>query len=178
MVCINRNILECKGNSSAFSFEPIFVLIETYWNVKTVINTAHAAHIRINRNILECKEHWRDCCPVSALSINRNILECKDRYLHITQSVNYSINRNILECKDLFERNLLRQRRVLIETYWNVKTEKPLLYVYLSLVLIETYWNVKGFLIAEDFIKWTVLIETYWNVKGIECTGITLVVRY
>ena len=33
-------------------------------------------------------------------------------------------------------------------------------------VLIETYWNVKSFLITKNFVKTTVLIETYWNVKS------------
>ena len=31
---INRNILECKEYSSSFGMLHIFVLIETYWNVK------------------------------------------------------------------------------------------------------------------------------------------------
>ena len=53
------------------------------------------------------------------------------------------INRNILECKVINHHPFDNQKQVLIETYWNVKTEKPLLYVYRYLVLIETYWNVK-----------------------------------
>ena len=56
-------------------------------------------------------------------------------------------------------------RRVLIETYWNVKAFASVFVPSDVGVLIETYWNVK-----EDvqlFMKRLrkVLIETYWNVK-------------
>ena len=54
---------------------------------------------------------------------------------------------------------------VLIETLWNVKTEKFSVVSVKTLVLIETLWNVK-----EDATVWkdfpaAVLIETLWNVK-------------
>ena len=45
-------------------------------------------------------------------------------------------------------------------------------------VLIETYWNVNSTNIKRMIGCGKVLIETYWNVNGIECTGITLVVKY
>ena len=55
-----------------------------------------------------------------------------------------SINRNILECKDV-KRSLDRTRtiKVLIETYWNVKSRPAAELVREPIVLIETYWNVK-----------------------------------
>ena len=52
---INRNILECKVRKSITSISPISVLIETYWNVKSMSPAAYLAWISINRNILECK---------------------------------------------------------------------------------------------------------------------------
>ena len=52
---INRNILECKAVPDRECARSSEVLIETYWNVKTVSIAAKAAPARINRNILECK---------------------------------------------------------------------------------------------------------------------------
>ena len=54
---------------------------------------------------------------------------------------------------------------VLIETYWNVKTELETDVQMGHLVLIETYWNVKGETISLQTPPPYVLIETYWNVK-------------
>ena len=52
---INRNILECKDDFRIVSFLRLSVLIETYWNVKSIINESTSKKTRINRNILECK---------------------------------------------------------------------------------------------------------------------------
>ena len=35
------------------------------------------------------------------------------------------------------------EERVLIETYWNVKSDEKLTFRQVIAVLIETYWNVK-----------------------------------
>ena len=35
------------------------ILIETYWNVKIIVNNARYEEIHINRNILECKGNDR-----------------------------------------------------------------------------------------------------------------------
>ena len=60
--------------------------------------------------------------------------------------------------------------RVLIETYWNVKSIQLMLLVMLPKVLIETYWNVKTDGSATIFSLAFVLIETYWNVKFLPST--------
>ena len=39
MLCINRNILECKFFSASHTINCILVLIETYWNVNISILT-------------------------------------------------------------------------------------------------------------------------------------------
>ena len=59
-------------------FSISFVLIETYWNVKSqeklvILEMA----LGINRNILECKEKRPEDILDSFYGINRNILECK-----------------------------------------------------------------------------------------------------
>ena len=53
------------------------------------------------------------------------------------------INRNILECKEKTTRSASIKRKVLIETYWNVKIINVVAPYVSALVLIETYWNVK-----------------------------------
>ena len=79
------------------------------------------------------------------------------------------------------------EKRVLIETYWNVNFCKSLYPLSIYIVLIETYWNVN----VRDIIEYQsrtgginrnileckfkyccgaskytfVLIETYWNVN-------------
>ena len=77
---INRNILECKGYNRATFLLIGAVLIETYWNVKTMLLVRLMSSDRcINRNILECKEIIQQRFLQNGLSINRNILECKDQ---------------------------------------------------------------------------------------------------
>ena len=119
----------------------------------------------INRNILECKGYDDTLICNVCLSINRNILECKVFQVKNSIFSIFCINRNILECKERNERPDQESCRVLIETYWNVKTSYVLDVTGRSDVLIETYWNVKHILtvLLPDVI-W-VLIETYWNVK-------------
>ena len=71
-----------------------------------------------------------------------------------------------MECKGKKAAKKVVIKKVLIETYWNVKflrenmlsqTEEP--------VLIETYWNVKQIILLKPVTGANVLIETYWNVK-------------
>ena len=52
---INRNILECKGWCEVKSLGTNEVLIETYWNVKSIHVEEPFQIAGINRNILECK---------------------------------------------------------------------------------------------------------------------------
>mgnify|MGYP004472304687 FL=1 len=89
-----------------------------------------------------------------------------------------------------------RTRRVLIETYWNVKKKQLYAPRGQLKVLIETYWNVKirlrpdppdprsginrnileckGRIRSSGSEVYEVLIETYWNVK---ISGFCWVVR-
>ena len=53
--CINRNILECKEIYTDCWFGIYPVLIETYWNVKSIHVEEPFQIAGINRNILECK---------------------------------------------------------------------------------------------------------------------------
>ena len=48
-------------------------------------------------------------------------MECKDGTYTEQQAPQYRINRNILECKDISAFAFCSYRKVLIETYWNVK---------------------------------------------------------
>ena len=140
---INRNILECKDVYIRKKFDRKKVLIETYWNVKI---TARTESILIR-------------------SINRNILECKvNQWFGDTDHI-YGINRNILECKGKCSPSKRPTKRVLIETYWNVK---PFPYSFLSSSGIRINRNILECKVNLQFRKVTVcvvLIETYWNVK-------------
>ena len=84
-----------------------YVLIETLWNVKIYDWTDN--------------DVWLFC-------INRNIVECK-----VVCSIKYSffspsgINRNIVECKENCRSLESSIQEVLIETLWNVKSQKVLL---------------------------------------------------
>ena len=95
-----------------------------------------------------------------------------------------------MECKEIYRTEQRRRTKVLIETYWNVKTDPVVItgdiraginrnileckaqrmiasHLYLS-VLIETYWNVKMDDLFLDTYYFFVLIETYWNVKHVD----------
>ena len=57
------------------------------------------------------------------------------------------------------------EKRVLIETYWNVNLRQPKTSACVSFVLIETYWNVNEKSVLKSLPETFVLIETYWNVN-------------
>ena len=57
-------------------------------------------------------------------------------------------------------------KKVLIETYWNVKKEKGKLTERINKVLIETYWNVKTGTEPER------LMDTGINRNILECKGL------
>mgnify|MGYP007022453999 CR=1 FL=1 len=68
---INRNILECKSKRSSRLFPSTSVLIETYWNVNSNMDTGLRLITGINRNILECK----CCCLISFTSLYVVLIE-------------------------------------------------------------------------------------------------------
>ena len=98
---INRNILECKDNSTSAITIFFFVLIETYWNVKifAMRSPVAAAYVLI-------ETYWN--VKSGVLSISRlpvNVL--------IETYWNVKAQKNLIFLSVLV---------VLIETYWNVKT--------------------------------------------------------
>ena len=58
------------------------------------------------------------------MCINRNIVECKEKRERKVENAGYGINRNIVECKVVTLLSIFYHRSVLIETLWNVKSEK------------------------------------------------------
>ena len=99
-VRINRNIVECKAALKKQCFNPIYVLIETLWNVKLFQTPMQPYSFRINRNIVECKEDFTVFQLQSGFCINRNIVECKGEFAIPHPKRACRINRNIVECKD------------------------------------------------------------------------------
>ena len=79
MSCINRNILECKGDPGAADWSVALVLIETYWNVKShkPLSRPFSLFVLIETywNVKERRASGNGCVP----RINRNILECKEQ---------------------------------------------------------------------------------------------------
>ena len=125
LLCINRNIVECKAACRGIRVPCSAVLIETSWNVKG-------------------RKFEYSCMPVRC--INRNIVECKEQLRVILGDQNDGINRNIVECKGGHRRGEERIAEVLIETSWNVKYKASEYNFMSKLVLIETSWNVKSYL--------------------------------
>ena len=56
LLCINRNIVECKVGYRILFDSGGVVLIETLWNVKELTVSMVNPSFRINRNIVECKD--------------------------------------------------------------------------------------------------------------------------
>ena len=71
-----------------------------------------------------------------------------------------------MECKDFPVTNAQAANVVLIETYWNVKTDVPSVLPDAARVLIETYWNVK----TDDNMMGE-LSEVRINRNILECKG-------
>ena len=61
--------------------------------------------------------------PLSVRAVSRLIQEKRSNVDPLLES----INRNILECKGKSAKNSLQSRKVLIETYWNVKDSSAFL---------------------------------------------------
>ena len=119
--CINRNIVECKGDCGSESFVRVPCINRNIVECKVeVYNVADLVRLRINRNIVECKDSFFDCPLVPllvlietlwnvksvdhlqvdfSLRINRNIVECKENFGISEKPVETGINRNIVECK-------------------------------------------------------------------------------
>ena len=55
LLCINRNIVECKFEQPSVYTAFAFVLIETLWNVNNGESLDVFTPAGINRNIVECK---------------------------------------------------------------------------------------------------------------------------
>ena len=77
---INRNILECKLVSKDIAIPALFVLIETYWNVKyhRSQKQGFTGHVLIETYWNVKLEDYREIRAMQC-GINRNILECKGR---------------------------------------------------------------------------------------------------
>ena len=57
------------------------------------------------------------------------------------------------------------KRKVLIESYWNLKSAKAHKAINRIKVLIESYWNLKITDGQRKEVHELVLIESYWNLK-------------
>ena len=97
---INRNIVECKGFLRRHRKPGRVVLIETLWNVKSIVLCGMIFFIhRINRNIVECKVQYISCINSSGTVLIETLWNVKSF--------------EAFKCS--FEKT------VLIETLWNVK---------------------------------------------------------
>ena len=76
-----------------------------------------------------------------------------------------------MECKERIIGGILLHETVLIETLWNVKKDRQVIFMDADFVLIETLWNVKFCRGTEMHRPVLVLIETLWNVKIMEVSG-------
>ena len=75
------------------------------------------------------------------------------------------INRIRLEFKPVQTLKHSAQRRVLIESDWNLKPEEPPDPLMFVMVLIESDWNLKLTVILTVLPDASVLIESGWNLK-------------
>ena len=121
-----------------------FVLIETLWNVKTILVDDATMVFGINRNIVECKAEMSDMS--------------KDAECRVLIETLWNVKKE----KPSPEND---PEMVLIETLWNVKTKAPAINIAPKTVLIETLWNVKSRIFHVLLNRHRVLIETLWNVK-------------
>ena len=76
------------------------------------------------------------------------------------------INRNILECKVLETVSAMEMPlEVLIETYWNVKTDPVVITGDIRAGINRNILECKAQRMIASHLYLSVLIETYWNVK-------------
>ena len=54
---------------------------------------------------------------------------------------------------------------VLIDTWWNVNSDKLPSWLTLDTVLIDTWWNVNEEKLSDTILVYRVLIDTWWNVN-------------
>ena len=92
--------MECKGSISLDGIEPVSVLIETLWNVKTHSRRSLRTAVGINRNIMECKGTDRAYTPVGYGVLIETLWNVKFGLFKVNLIADARINRNIMECKD------------------------------------------------------------------------------
>ena len=100
--------MECKAHNVTITILFIFILIETYWNVKqTAVGLLRPAQCILIETYWNVKKRTK-VFDWETRDINRDILECKvQQHPSVSDSVN-----------------------ILIETYWNVKFDKKTLYIF------------------------------------------------
>ena len=72
----------------------------------------------------------------------------------------------MVECEYCFRLNAQQQIFVLIDTWWNVNTERPDINIFHAVVLIDTWWNVND----EYLIAHTNIIS--FNRYMVECESV------
>ena len=77
------------------------VLIETLWNVKSMVKAVLKSQLSVLIETLWNVKRVRRLAIRSLRRINRNIVECKDEFYIQNQCYRTCINRNIVECKDI-----------------------------------------------------------------------------
>ena len=97
--CINRNIVECKGDCGSESFVRVPCINRNIVECKVeVYNVTDLVRLRINRNIVECKDSFFDCPLVPLLVLIETLWNVKS-VDHLQVDFSLRINRNIVECK-------------------------------------------------------------------------------
>ena len=124
---LNRNILECKFTVHPGSDVEAYSLNRNILECKLIDQRLFDCRKNsLNRNILECKCGCNLMCRSRSNRLNRNILECKLYLVYSLPLYVTCLNRNILECKCGCRWLAHNQFPVLIETYWNVNTDRGL----------------------------------------------------
>ena len=85
-------------------------------------------------------------------------------------------NRYMVECE--FEKFWKTRKRenVLIDTWWNVNSNKLGAGVEAVEVLIDTWWNVNKYGFVSVPCQYIVLIDTWWNVNQTNSASVQMLI--
>ena len=77
----------------------------------------------------------------------------------------------MVEC-EFYQKQLCQDHIfVLIDTWWNVNTERPDINIFHAVVLIDTWWNVNVASAEAGEDAALVLIDTWWNVNFVRISN-------
>ena len=167
----------------------ILVLIDTWWNVNTLINTCLLCIFTVLIDTWWNVNRYADGEYLDSLGFNRYMVECEYAIADDVYNAISGFNRYMVECEFAFISHCKRFFRVLIDTWWNVNWHYRILFrlwgMCFNRYMVECEFYLTGYLfilrirfnryMVECESRSSCNLERYWicfNRYMVECEWI------